>query len=100
MEAGMTQTVSLRQPELDFLRSHTHAIDMGRAVPVTSTLHALERKRRWVVTLSENEIDAILDELADLFVSIGLQDESDEPNSTGLFIEGLIDIFVRHKIWP
>ena len=44
--------------------------------------------------LSKNEIENILDELSDLFVKKGLND-NDSPNEFGLFIEKLIDKFSR-----
>jgi hypothetical protein len=46
------------------------------------------------VTLDEAEADLLVDLLSRLFSEIGLRPDS-EPNSTGLKIEGLIDIFNR-----
>lgn len=47
---------------------------------------------RYLIELSEGEIDLVVDYLCDHFMSHGLNNDG-EPNSLGLQLETLIDIF-------
>ena len=47
---------------------------------------------RYEVTFSRNDVLILLDELSNLLIEKGLN-EDDEPNSLGIKIESLIDIF-------
>jgi exopolysaccharide biosynthesis predicted pyruvyltransferase EpsI len=47
-----------------------------------------------IISLKDDEIEIILEHLANLFSIIGLQEDS-EPNATGYFIENIIDDFNR-----
>lgn len=53
-----------------------------------------EEGNRIAVQLTRNQTDTLLSCLADLLSEIGL-DDRDEPNSIGLRIEALIDVFNR-----
>lgn len=47
---------------------------------------------RYIIDLNEEELEKILDELTNVFISQGV-DQAYEPNAYGLQIERLIDIF-------
>ncbi|WP_018694509.1 hypothetical protein [Algicola sagamiensis] len=49
---------------------------------------------KYLIDLSEEEIDLVVDYLSDHFMAYGL-DNDGEPNSLGIQLEALIDIFNR-----
>jgi hypothetical protein len=53
--------------------------------------------RRIGIRFTRGQADTMLNCLSDLLSEIGL-DDRDEPNSTGLRIEALIDV-VNHELW-
>lgn len=87
----MERRILLSANDFDFIRAHSQMIDLNRDLGL-----ATRRRDGYEIIISDGNIEAILDELASLLASIGLQ-ENLEPNSTGILIEHLIDIFNEYN---
>ena len=89
----------IRRPDIVFLEKYI------RSDSILQELRAAREKGptvikekyttgRYEINLSEDAVSEILDELGNLFSTMGLEDDS-EPNSLGIMIEDLIDLFGR-----
>lgn len=64
----------------------------------TLIVNNLEDDDKYLLTLSKEQADMLVEELANLFCNIGLKEDS-EPNEMGFYIEDYIDKFnpIYHK---
>ena len=83
-----TKTFYLKEHEWRFIVEHCPNVCLN---------NNLSRQNNTILlALSVAEQEKLIDDLLDLFVSIGLGDD-DEPNKIGLHIESLIDVFNPYK---
>jgi hypothetical protein len=94
-------TYKLPQAELDFLLAHIRAGHLLRLLQAAKDggQFSAEGKYptgRYVIQLSPQDSDLLVDTLSDLLCEIGLQPDG-EPNVDGLLIEDLIDTFGKFE---
>lgn len=83
-----TKTFYLKKHEWEFISKYCINLQLNNKL--------LRENSSFILALDTLEQEKLNDHLIDLFVSIGLKDDC-EPNSIGLQIEGLIDIFNPYK---
>ncbi len=89
---------TIKKDQLFFLQknlSNRSLLDKFGTVFETGNLTIKYLKtNRYQINLTEEETSVLLDELTLLLTSKGLK-KNDEPNSFGLFVEELIDVFSK-----
>lgn len=91
----MAKVFRFSQNELRFLLKEIHSDEIHQELlKALDDDHVVAKKKyptgTYAIELGDKTVADLLDELSELLTEIGL-DENDEPNSTGLMIESLID---------